>query len=406
MRFRTLDRYILKEMTGPFFAGLVVYSFLFLINLIFQLVSLAIQQGLSPGVTVVLFLLSLPAVLSYTVPIAVLLGTIIAFSRLSSDSEVTAMRAGGIRISELVKAPMMLASAAALLLLSFNLWLIPGARTLSSDIQTHAAEATQLVRLLRPGVFFDRIPGVILYAARADLETDTYRDVFIYQKGRPGEDILTCAAWARVVRSPEKGILQFMAGDGQSLRFDRKDPGRVAVSEFEEQTVTVDLASASQALPSKALSELYPREIFAKLGAEPESEDPAVVRWCLARCRYLKVNHEEVEVLARLEDQPSAGAVPWLLRHYRLAGLCVTRGPEGLSWHDPDGGHLALRVWGEDEGAPPLVDTVGAGDAVTAAIAAGLADGEGPAAFLERGRRWAGLTCAAAGALPPPEGAR
>lgn len=275
MRFRTLDRYILKEMTGPFFAGLVVYSFLFLVNLIFQLVSLAIQQGLSPAVTGALFLLSLPTVLAYTVPIAVLLGTIIAFSRLSSDSEVTAMRAGGIRVAQLLKAPMTLAGVSALMLLTFNLWLIPGARSLSNDIQTHAGEASQLVRLLRPGVFFDRIPGVILYAARADLQTDTYRDVFIYQKGKPGEDILTCAGWARVVQSREKGQLQFMAGEGQSLRFDRKNPGRVAVSEFSEQTVTVDLSEASQLGFNKALSELYPREIFAKLRAEPESEDPA-----------------------------------------------------------------------------------------------------------------------------------
>ena len=72
MRFRILDRYILKEMTGPFFAGLVVYSFLFLINLIFQLASLAIQQGLAPTVTGLLFLLSLPSILAYTTPIAIL----------------------------------------------------------------------------------------------------------------------------------------------------------------------------------------------------------------------------------------------------------------------------------------------------------------------------------------------
>lgn len=141
--------------------------------------------------------------------------------------------------------------------------------------------------------------------------------------------------------------------------------------------------------------------LLCDLNLRPGWSDPAVVRWCLAHCRYLKVNQEEVEVLARLEGRAVPEAIPWLLHQYQLGGLCVTRGPEGLAWHGPDGSHLALPVWGEDEGAPALVDTVGAGDAVTAAVAAGLAEGEAPARFLERGRRWAGLTCAVEGAIPP-----
>jgi LPS export ABC transporter permease LptF/LPS export ABC transporter permease LptG len=269
----------LNEITGPFFVGLVVYSFLFLINLIFQLASLAIQQGLAPSVTGLLFLLSLPSILAYTTPIAVLLGTIIAFSRLSSDSEIVAIRAGGVRVASLLKAPLVLAMAACGALLVFNLWLIPAARTFSTEIQVGAGEASQLVRLLRPGVFFDRIPGAILFASSADLKTDTYRNVFIYQRGGPGEDLITCAGWARVVQSKEKGILQFIAGDGQSIHFNRKTPGRVDVSEFKEQTLTVELAGGgSPNGSSKGLSDLYPREILGKLRAESQSDDPQVRR--------------------------------------------------------------------------------------------------------------------------------
>jgi fructokinase len=140
--------------------------------------------------------------------------------------------------------------------------------------------------------------------------------------------------------------------------------------------------------------------LLCDLNLRPGWADPAVVRWCLARSRFLKVNQEEAGFLARLEGQDPAGIIPWLLRQYQLGGLCVTRGPGGLAWHGADGRSLALPVWQEAEGAPPVVDTLGAGDAVTAALAAGLAFGERPGQFLERGRRWAGLTCAAAGALP------
>ena len=106
MRFGIIDRYIFKEMLGPFFVGLVAYSFLFVVNLLFQLAELSIQQGLSPTVSIFLFFLSLPSLLAYTLPIALLVGTIIAFSRLSADSEVVALRASGVPLAKLLRAPL------------------------------------------------------------------------------------------------------------------------------------------------------------------------------------------------------------------------------------------------------------------------------------------------------------
>jgi len=135
--------------------------------------------------------------------------------------------------------------------------------------------------------------------------------------------------------------------------------------------------------------------VLCDLNLRPGWSDPAVVRWCLARCDYLKLNEEEAGFLAALPDGPS------LLARRGLRGICTTLGPEGLVWHGPDGADLALPVLTAAEGAPPVVDTVGAGDALTAAMATGLAACEAPPSFLERGRRWAAVTCGVRGALPP-----
>ena len=135
--------------------------------------------------------------------------------------------------------------------------------------------------------------------------------------------------------------------------------------------------------------------VLCDLNLRPGWSDPAVVRWCLARCDYLKLNEEEAGFLAALPDGPS------LLARQGLRGICTTLGPAGLVWRGPDRADLALPVLTAAEGAPPVVDTVGAGDALTAAMAAGLAALEAPEAFLERGRRWAAVTCGVRGALPP-----
>ncbi len=279
MWVRLLDRYILKEMVGPFGVGLVVYSFLFLVNLIFQLASLAIQQGLSPWVTTALFFLSLPSLLSYTLPIALLLGIIIAFSRLSSDSEVIALRACGIPLKGLLRAPVILAGIITAVLLIQNFWLIPLSRTLADRLQGRATQTLNLVRLLRPGVFFERIPDTLLYADRVDLETNTYRDIFVYQRPGLGEDLLTLADWAKVVQSRETGLLQFITGDGQTLHFDRRKPGKVDVSTFSKQTLSFELTlDHSMDNRNKGLTMLLPREILARLRVASRFEDPELVK--------------------------------------------------------------------------------------------------------------------------------
>ena len=137
--------------------------------------------------------------------------------------------------------------------------------------------------------------------------------------------------------------------------------------------------------------------VLCDLNLRPGWSDPDVVRWCLSRCGYLKLNEDEARFLAALDGLEG----PDLLARHGLRGLCTTLGPEGLVWQDSEGATLALPVLTEAEGAPPVVDTVGAGDALTAALAAGLAAGEAPETFLERGRRWAAVTCGVRGALPP-----
>lgn len=135
------------------------------------------------------------------------------------------------------------------------------------------------------------------------------------------------------------------------------------------------------------------------LNLRPGWSDPEVARWCAERADILKVNEEERKFLLDLEPESSDAPDALLLHRYRLQGLCTTLGPRGMQWTDASGESQSLLPWRE-EGAPALVDTVGAGDAITAAIALGIHRAESADVFLERGRRWAALVCGIRGALP------
>jgi LPS export ABC transporter permease LptF/LPS export ABC transporter permease LptG len=274
LRFRLIDRYVLKEMAGPFVVGLVVYSFLFLIQLMFQLASLVIQEGLSAGAMALMFLLSLPGLLAYTLPIALLLGTIIAFGRLSSDSEIIALRASGVPSGKLVRPPLLFGGAVAVMLLVFNFWLVPLCRSGVDKLQSDATQSLNLVRMLRPGVFFDRIPGVLLYAGQVDPVAGRYGQVLVFQRGLEGPlDTLTLAEGGRTVRSPDGQTLQFLLENGETVKFDRMNPGKVETSTFLEQALTVETGPAQQGL-QKSFAEFGTMELWGRLDLPPQSPDP------------------------------------------------------------------------------------------------------------------------------------
>ena len=93
---KLIDRYILKEVTPPFLLGLLIYSFVLLMNQLLQFPDLFIARGVTLADALKLLVYLIPAILAFTVPMGVLMGILAGLSRMSSDSEVTALRTLGI----------------------------------------------------------------------------------------------------------------------------------------------------------------------------------------------------------------------------------------------------------------------------------------------------------------------
>lgn len=94
---RLVDRYIVTEMAGPFFFGITTFSLLFLsADVLMRAARMIMDQGNSALTAGYFVLCNLPAVLAYAFPMSALLACLLAFGRLSADSEVVAMKAGGI----------------------------------------------------------------------------------------------------------------------------------------------------------------------------------------------------------------------------------------------------------------------------------------------------------------------
>lgn len=115
------DRYILKELLGPFFFGIAVFaSILVGTGPLFRIAQYISQYGASLWTCSKLLAYSLPGIIALTFPMAMLLASLMAFGRLSSSSEIVAMKSGGISFYRLATPVFIAAFGVSIFSMVFN----------------------------------------------------------------------------------------------------------------------------------------------------------------------------------------------------------------------------------------------------------------------------------------------
>jgi lipopolysaccharide export system permease protein len=98
---KTTYLYILKEILPIFLIGMMVFTIILLMDKILKLIEMIVTRGVSLSDILMLLLYLSPSFLIFTIPMSVLLSTLISFGRLSGDSEITAFKASGLSLYQL-----------------------------------------------------------------------------------------------------------------------------------------------------------------------------------------------------------------------------------------------------------------------------------------------------------------
>ena len=117
---KIISRYVLKEHVGPFVFALSALTSLMLLQYIARRFGDLVGRGLSWQVITEFFLLSIPFTVAMTMPMAVLVAVLYAFSRLASENEITAFKAGGVSTRRLMQPALIVSVFLALFMLWFN----------------------------------------------------------------------------------------------------------------------------------------------------------------------------------------------------------------------------------------------------------------------------------------------
>lgn len=260
--FKLFDRYILKEIIPPFFIGLLIYTFVFLMNQILLLSEMFIARGVSFRTVFELLVFLIPSILAFTVPMSVLMGILAGLSRMSSDAEITALKTLGISYKRLL-GPVLVFSFIGWLITSFlALYFAPRANY--KWVQTLSESVLTKVQLkINPREFNESIPNTVIYIQDIMQDKD-WKNIFVYFSDPPEEPRVIYAERGRLNFYPEekRAILELFDGALHSYPLSNPEEYKVTSFKYSEQDLDVKTLFSSLS-DKKRVREKDIRELFS-----------------------------------------------------------------------------------------------------------------------------------------------
>jgi lipopolysaccharide export system permease protein len=270
-RVRTIDRYILQELGVPFAQSLAVLTFVLMTREILRLVELLINKGVGLLPLLKTFLLLLPSFFVLTLPMGCLIASISAFSRLSSDRELTALYATGVSTWRLVPSVLLFSSAVFLMTLTLAQFAQPWTGQ-SLKKMALGMLRDQVSLALDEGVFNTPTDKVVMYVGERSVPHGP-SGIFISDTRTSGESRIIVARDWKVITDPLHNRLGLTL-QGGTIHVHPKDSDQYQTIRFTTYDFKLDLSESLAPAPEERLSLI---EIRQKI-AETKGQDPRYLR--------------------------------------------------------------------------------------------------------------------------------
>ena len=270
---KTLHLYIFKEIFVPFLLGFAVFTFVLLMGRLLNLAELVIAKGVPLAEILRMLSYMLPSFSFISVPMSCLLAVLLAFGRLSADSDIAAMKAGGISLYGLLPPVIAFATLTYLITTAITVYALPWGNTSFKSLLYNVINLRVNVSL-KPGVFNDDFPGLMIYVANHDQATHIVSGVLIYDERKAEEPSTIFSRSGLIVTDPARKALRLRLLDGEMHRY-RGNSG-YQLMKFDSYDLSINFNQASKITPSTNETDMTFSELRA--GMKQKNADPRVLR--------------------------------------------------------------------------------------------------------------------------------
>jgi len=181
---KTIDKYVIGELLQPFLFGMSFFVAIWLIDLMMELINLIFSKGVPTSVVALFFIYSLPPTLVISFPMAILLGNLVAFGRMASDSEIIALKAGGYSFTRIVTPVIIAGIFMTGLTFLFNEKVVPVANDKFSKLFRREVTLKRPLPKVSENRFFEAGTGRKFFVRRYNPESKDMFEVVMYE-GQP-----------------------------------------------------------------------------------------------------------------------------------------------------------------------------------------------------------------------------
>ena len=273
---RILTRYILWEVFSHGVIGASLFTFVIFMRDVSRILELVVRNSAPIPSVAEIFFLTVPTALTFTLPMGVLVGILIALSRMAADSEVTALRASGIGAWRFVMIVSIFAGAALAVALVNNVIVAPRSAGALAKLQ-NSLKSSQISFEIQPRVFYEDLKGYVLYVQDVEPASGAalWKNVFLADIANPAAPKITLAQRAVVIT--EDDTLRMHLENGSQQEADPANPDQYTISTFDQTDIPIALPPVGPP-PSRDLvpaAELKTSELLDKA----RHSDRARSRW-------------------------------------------------------------------------------------------------------------------------------
>src|SRR5580700_927663 len=268
---RLISRTIFREIFVTAMLGAALFTFVLFLQQAGHLFEFLVRTSGPPKTVAYLFAMVLPVMLPFAIPLGVLIGTLVTLSRMSTDGEITAMRAAGVPGRRVVPAILMFGFLAMCCAAAASLWITPW--SIREEIRVkNILIASELTADVQARVFEEQFPNRVIYVGDVIVGPPSrWRQIFVADVTPPGERApsasergdnpsITVAAEAIAVPDPAANRLQLSLENGDTYEAG-KDATDYLISEYSGQKV-LNAEKPQSATVSKPVTEMDTRPLY------------------------------------------------------------------------------------------------------------------------------------------------
>jgi len=193
---KLIDRYLTREILGPFGVALLTFVVLITGHILFTVVQVIVEHGV-PLPNIAKFLaLQIPRAVVLALPVSTLLGCSLGLNRLASERELTALRTAGISLPRIMRPALLLGLVAVVAAFLINEYAVPWANG-EAKRMLHQIVLSQRTLVFRPGKFTEASPDIHFFVEQVDRGQNLLKGVYFFVNQQGDFPVLFQARQAR-----------------------------------------------------------------------------------------------------------------------------------------------------------------------------------------------------------------